>query len=84
MPNMQVSEQTLQFLDELAKLVLELHEKREKGLDFVLVRDIPLELLREFEENIVKSFYPGGLNQAIKDLMQKAVQERKQRKGKFS
>jgi len=84
MRTMQVSEQTLRFLDVLAKLVLELHEKREKGLDFVLIRDIPFELLREFEENIVKSFYPGGLDQAIEDLMRKAVQERKQGKGKLN
>ena len=84
MPNMQVSEQTLQFLDVLARLILELYEKREKGLDFVLIHDIPVELLREFEENIVKLFYPGGLNQAIKDLMRKAVQERKQGKRKFN
>lgn len=84
MPNIQVSEQTLRFIDVLSKLVLELYEKRDKGLDFVLVRDIPFELLREFEEKIVKPFYAGGLNQAIKDLMWKAVQEQKQGKPKFN
>lgn len=84
MPSMQVSEQTLRFLDVLAKLILELHEKREKGLDFILIRDIPAELLREFEENVVRLFYPSGLNQAIKDLMLKAVEETKQGKGKFN
>lgn len=80
MPNIQVSEQTLLLIDVLAKLVLELYEKREKGLDFVLVRDIPFELLREFDENVAKPFYAGGLDQAIKDLMQKAVQKLKQGK----
>lgn len=84
MRSMQISEQTLQFLDVLAKLILELHDKREKGLDFILIRDIPSELLREFQENVVKILYPEGLNQAVKDLMRKAVEETKQGKTKFN
>jgi len=84
MPKVQLSKQTLRFLDVLAKLLLELSERRVEGFDFVLVRDIPIELLREFEENIVKPLYSGGINHAFMELMRKAIQEQKQEKGKFN
>jgi len=84
MPKVQLSEQTLRFLDVLAKLVLELSERLGQGFDFVLVRDIPIELLREFEENIVKPLYPGGISHAFMELMRKAIQEQKQEKAKFN
>lgn len=84
MPKVQLSEQTLRFLDVLAKLVLELSERLGQGFDFVLVRDIPIELLREFEENIVKPLYPRGISHAFMELMRKAIQEQKQEKAKFN
>jgi hypothetical protein len=73
--HIQVSEETLGILDVLARLVLELFERYEQGFEFMLVRDIPAELLKEFDEKIVKPFYPGGHSEAVQDLMRKSIQE---------
>lgn len=78
MPYLQVSEETLEILDVLAKLVLELFERYEQGFEFMLVRDIPAELLREFDKKIVKPFYPGGHSEAVQDLMRKTLREQKE------
>jgi len=40
------------------------------------VYDIPAELLHEFSDYVVKPSYPGGIAEAIKDLMRKAVREK--------
>jgi hypothetical protein len=40
----------------------------------------PEDLLREFCEYVVKPFCPGGISEAIMDLMRKAVEEQKRRK----
>jgi hypothetical protein len=37
------------------------------------------ELLHEFSEYVVKPLYPGGISEAILDLMKKAVEEQKQK-----
>jgi hypothetical protein len=36
-------------------------------------------LLREFCEYVVELFYLGGINEAIMDLMRKAVEEQKKK-----
>jgi len=44
----------------------------------ITIYDIPASLLNEFSENVVKSYYPGGISQAIKDLMKKAIKKEKE------
>ena len=78
MTHIQVSEETLEILDVLARLVLELFERYEQGFEFMLVRDIPAELLKDFDENIVKPFYPGGHSEAVRDLIRKSIQEQQE------
>jgi len=46
----------------------------------ITVYDIPSELVEEFSEKIVKPYYRGGISQAIKDLMKKAVEKEKEKK----
>jgi hypothetical protein len=46
----------------------------------ISVYDIPPELLKEFAAKVVKPYYPGGISQAIKDLMRKAVCKEKEKK----
>jgi len=41
---------------------------------------IPEKLLHEFCEYVVKPLYPGGISEAIMDLMKKAVEEQKTRR----
>lgn len=38
------------------------------------IYDIPAELLKEFAVKVVQPKYPGGVSEAIRDLMRKAVQ----------
>jgi hypothetical protein len=39
------------------------------------IYDVPAGLLREFGEKVVHSSYPGGVNEAIKDLLRKAIMD---------
>jgi hypothetical protein len=39
------------------------------------IYDVPAALLREFGEKVVSSSYPSGVNEAIKDLLRKAITE---------
>jgi hypothetical protein len=78
MPYIRVSRETLEIVDALAKLVLELFERYEQGFEFMLVRDIPAELLKEFDEKIVKPFYPSGHSEAVQDLMRKTIREQQE------
>lgn len=39
------------------------------------IYDVPASLLREFGEKVVNSSYPSGVNEAIKDLLRKAIME---------
>ena len=39
------------------------------------IYDVPVSLLEEFAEKVVRSDYPSGVNEAIKDLLRKAIQE---------
>jgi hypothetical protein len=47
--------------------------------DYLLVDltfyDLPATLLTEFAEKIVRPYYHGNLNQALKELMEKAITE---------
>jgi hypothetical protein len=54
-----------------------------KESDFanVTIYNISASLLREFMEKVVDPNYPGGISPAIKGLMEKAIEEQKQ-KGK--
>jgi len=42
------------------------------------IYDIPANLLYKFSEEIVKPYYPGGISQAIKGLMKKAIEKEKE------
>jgi len=46
----------------------------------IIIYDIIADLVQEFSEKIVKPYYPGGISQAIKDLMKKAVEKEKEKK----
>ena len=46
----------------------------------ITVYDIPVELLNQFTSRVVKPYYPGGISQAMKDLMKKAVEKEKEKK----
>ena len=39
------------------------------------IYDVPASLLREFGEKIIRSSYPSGVSEAIKDLLRKALLE---------
>jgi hypothetical protein len=39
------------------------------------LHDFPATLLTEFAEKIVRPYYHGNLNQALKELMEKAITE---------
>jgi len=39
------------------------------------IYDIPGSLLKEFGEKVVRTRYPAGVNEAIKDMLRKAVSE---------
>ncbi len=39
------------------------------------IHDVPAFLLWEFGEKIVRPCYPGGVNEAVVDLMRKAIME---------
>ena len=43
----------------------------------VEVRDVPVKLLQESNELVVKQLFPGGRSEAIRDLMCRAVREPK-------
>ena len=43
------------------------------------IYDVPSELVKEFSTRIVKPYYPGGISQAIEDLMRKAVRKEKEK-----
>jgi hypothetical protein len=39
------------------------------------IYDIPVSLLAKFSKNINRLHYPGGVSEAVKDLIRKAVME---------
>jgi hypothetical protein len=41
-----------------------------------IVCTVPKELLEEFQERVASSYYPGGLSEAVSDVMKKALLER--------
>jgi len=45
----------------------------------ITIYDIPASLLSEFSEKVVKPYYAGGISQAIKDIMRKAVKYKKEK-----
>jgi hypothetical protein len=46
------------------------------------IYDVPASLLREFGEKVVQSSYPSGVNEAIKDLLRKAIMEHESKRVK--
>ena len=44
------------------------------------IYDVPADLLRESGEKVVHSSYPSGVNEAIKDLLRKAIMEQESRR----
>jgi hypothetical protein len=52
------------------------NRKRDEDMFLDLtIYDIPASLLREFGEKIIRSSYPSGVSEAIKDLIRKALLE---------
>jgi hypothetical protein len=43
-------------------------------VDFTIY-DVPLSLLKTFSHKMIQLHYPGGVSEAIKDLMRKAIME---------
>ena len=41
------------------------------------IHDIPISLLEDFSEHVINSVYNGEINEAIKDLMRKAILKQK-------
>jgi hypothetical protein len=41
----------------------------------ITIYDVPESLVREFAEKVVRPMYSGGVSDAIKDLMRKAILE---------
>jgi hypothetical protein len=39
------------------------------------IYDVPGSLLKEFSQKIIQLHYPGGVSEALKDLMRKAIME---------
>ena len=39
------------------------------------IYDIPVSLLAKFSQNVTRLHYPGGVSEAIKDLIRKAIME---------
>jgi predicted transcriptional regulator of viral defense system len=50
--------------------------KQEESLS-ITIYNVPEDLIKEFAEKVIKPDYPGGISPAIKDLVQKAVEEKK-------
>ena len=53
-------------------------QKKPKNLHVsITIYDVPIQLVKEFNERVVEPFYPGdrGISEAIRDLMRKAVRE---------
>lgn len=48
------------------------------GFVDIQVRNVPEKTLKEFDEQVVKPFYPGGRSEAIRDLMRKFTREYKE------
>lgn len=48
------------------------------GFIDIQVRNVPQKLLEQFDEVVVKRFYPGGRSEAIRDLMRKFIREYKE------
>jgi len=49
-----------------------------EGFVDVEIKNVPVKLLEEFDETVVKQFYPGGRSEAIRDLMRKFIREYKE------
>jgi len=49
----------------------------------ITIYDIPASLINEFSEKVIKPYYSGGISQAIKDLMKKAVEKEKEKKEQY-
>ena len=58
-------------------LFREIQNKRLDSDMFVdlTIYDVPASLLGEFGEKIIRSSYPSGVSEAIKDLLRKAILE---------
>jgi hypothetical protein len=57
------------------RLVLTETASEEDLLVDLTFHDVPATLLTEFAQKIVRPYYHGNLNQALKDLTEKAIRE---------
>ena len=46
-----------------------------EGFVDVEIKNVPIKLLEEFDEIVVKRFYPGGRSEAMRDLMRKFTRD---------
>lgn len=46
----------------------------------IKIHDVPAKLVKDFNEYVVKPHYSGGMSQALKDLMRKAIEKEKTKK----
>jgi hypothetical protein len=53
------------------------HKKPQSLQVNITIYDVPIDLVKAFNEKVVEPFYPGdrGISQAIRELMRKAVRE---------
>ena len=58
----------------MKKKTMLLSTEEEPSLDLTL-HDVPISLVTEFAQKIVRPYYNGNLNMAIQDLINKALSE---------
>jgi metal-responsive CopG/Arc/MetJ family transcriptional regulator len=49
-----------------------------EGFVDIQVRNVPVQLLEEFDKVVVKRFYPGGRSEAVRALMRKFIRDYKE------
>jgi hypothetical protein len=57
---------------------------KQEGTVNITIYDVPEGLLRELVEKVINPDYPGGISPAIKDVILKAVEERKRQEARIA
>jgi len=57
---------------------------KQEGTVNITIYAVPEGLLREFAEKVINPDYPGGISPAIKDVILKAVEERKRQETRIA
>jgi hypothetical protein len=64
--------------------VKDIWPSKQEGAVNITIYDVPEGLLREFAEKVINPDYPSGISPAIKDLILKAVEERKRQEARIA